>query len=111
MIANLEDLQKFGKEQMEAVQAATTEFTEGLKSIASEATEYSKKSFEDSSAFVTKLSGVKQVEEAVQLQSEFAKASYEGFVAQSKKLGELYADVAKKAFKPVEDAIAKVQGK
>ncbi len=111
MTASLEDIQKFGKEQLEAVQAATAEFTEGLKAIAAEATEYSKKSLEDSSAFVTKLSGVKQINEAVQLQSEFAKSSYEGFVAQSQKLGELYASVAKKAFKPVEEAIAKVQGK
>lgn len=98
---------KFGKEQIEAVQAATAELTDGLKAIAVEATEYSKKSFEDSSAFVTKLSGVKQIDEAVEMQNEFAKASYEGFVAQATKFSELYADVAKKAFRPVEDAITK----
>ncbi len=111
MSANLEEIQKFGKEQIEAVQAAASEFAKGLQAIAAEASEYSKKSFEDSSAFVAKLSATKQLDEALKLQTEFAKTSYEGFVAQTAKLGELYSNVAKQAFKPVESAIAKVQGK
>jgi phasin family protein len=111
MSANFEEIQKFGKQQMEAVQAATSEFAKGLQAIATEASEYSKKSMENSSAFVAKLSATKQLDEALKLQSEFAKASYEDFIAQSTKLGELYTNFAKQAFKPVEAVIAKVQGK
>jgi hypothetical protein len=36
--------------------------------------------------------------------------SFEDFVAQSKKIGELYSNLAKLAFKPVEEAVAKSQG-
>lgn len=111
MTANFEQLQNFGKEQIEAVQAATSEFAKGLQAIANEATEYSKKSIENSQAFVTKLSAAKQLDEALKIQTEFAKTSYEDFIAQSTKLGELYTNFAKQAFKPVESAIAKVQGK
>ena len=109
MSYDFESIQKFGKEQLEASQAAFQEVAKGLQAIATEATDYSKKSFETSSAFVEKLIGVKKLDEAITLQSDFAKSSYEGFVAQATKFGELYAAVAKEAFKPVEGAIAKVQ--
>jgi len=111
MPANFEDIQNFSKKQMEAIQAAASEFTKGLQAIAAEASEYSKKSFESNSAFATKLFGAKSLDEAIQLQSEFAKSSYEDFVAQTKKFGELYMNVAKTAYKPVETAIFKVHAK
>jgi hypothetical protein len=109
MAINFEEYQKFGKEQLEAVQAAAAEVSKQLQAIAAESTDYSKKSVENGSAFVEKLLGVKELNEAIALQQEFAKSSYEGFVAQVTKLGELYTNVAKEAFKPVEGVIAKVK--
>jgi phasin family protein len=109
MAINFEEYQNFGKAQLEAVQAAATEVSKQLQAIAAETTDYSKKSVENGSAFVEKLLGVKELNEAIALQQEFAKTSYEGFVAQVTKLGELYTNVAKEAFKPVEAAIAKVK--
>jgi hypothetical protein len=41
-------------------------------------------------------------------QTEPDLTSYEGFVAQTKKMGELYSDLAKAAFKPFD--LANVQG-
>jgi len=110
MAYDFEAIQKFGKEQFDATSAALTEVAKGLQTIATEAGDYSKKSFEDSSAFVEKLVGVKKLDEAISLQTEYAKASYEGFVAQATKFGQMYQAVAKEAFKPVEGAIAKFQG-
>ena len=52
---------------------------------------------------------MKKIDEAISLQTEYAKTSYEGFVAQATKMGEMYQAVAKEAFKPVEGAIAKMQ--
>ena len=109
MSYDFEAIQKFNKEQIEATQAAFTEVAKGLQAIATEATDYSKKSIETGSAYVEKLLGVKKLDEAITLQSDFAKSAYEGFVAQATKLGEMYTAVAKEAFKPVEGAIAKVQ--
>ncbi len=43
----------------------------------------------------------------MEVQSEYLKSSYEDFVAQSTKLGELYADLAKQAYKPFEGVMAK----
>ena len=110
MIANLEDIQKFTKDQMDAATAATTTLTKGLQTIAAEATDYSKKSFEKTSSTFEQLMAAKTPDAAFKIQSEFAKTAYEGFVAQATKMGELYTNFAKEAFKPVESAFAKAQG-
>lgn len=109
MSYDFDAFQKIGKEQMEAAAAAMTEVTKGLQAIATEAGDYSKKSLETGSAHFEKMLGVKKLDEAITMQSEYAKQSYEGFVAQATKFGEMYAAVAKEAFKPVEGAIAKMQ--
>jgi hypothetical protein len=84
----------------EAVTAATASSTKGLQAIATEMTDYSKKSFEKSRTHFEKLIGVKNVNEAVQLQSDFVKSAYEDFVAEATKIGSLYSDLAKEAFTP-----------
>ena len=56
-----------------------------------------------------KLLGARSVESAVQIQSEFAKQAYEGFVAQATKVTELYTRVASDALKPVTAAYATLQ--
>ena len=109
MFKNLEDFQKFGKDQLDAATLAGSTWTKGVQQIATEATDYSKKSFEASSGVMEKLMGVKSVEKAVEIQTEFAKQSYESFIAQSTKFGELFTNLAKDSFKPVEEVFAKVQ--
>ena len=68
---------------------------------------YSKKAFEDSAAAWEKLVGAKSLEKALEVQSEYLKSSYEDFIAQSTKLGELYVDLAREAYKPFEGMLAK----
>lgn len=102
-----EEFQQYGKEHFDAVVASANTFSSGFQSIATAYGEYAKKSFEDTKAFVEKLSGVKSIEKAVELQTEYAKTSYETFVAESQKIGELYSDLAKQAFKPYESLTSK----
>jgi phasin family protein len=109
MSINSEEFQKFGKEQLEAASMAAASLAKGWQTIAAETTDYSKKSVEMNSAYLEKLLGAKSLDDAIQTQSEYAKSAYEGFVAQATKIGELYTNLAKEAFKPVERAIAKVQ--
>jgi hypothetical protein len=56
-----------------------------------------------------KLLGAKSLDSAVQIQTDYAKSSYETLVAQATKFGELYTSLAKEAFKPVEAVVAKAQ--
>src|SRR6202044_3589820 len=103
---NFEDFQKFSKQQIETVTAVTSTVTKGLQEIAVESTDYSKKAFAESSAVVEKLMGAKSVETAIQIQTDFAKTAYEGFVAQASKINQLFVKLATEAFKPVENALA-----
>ena len=65
--------------------------------IVTEATGYTKKSVETHLAFGEKLLRARSFDGAVQLQSEYAKTSFEGFVMQATKMGELYSNLAKSA--------------
>jgi phasin family protein len=109
MFKNIEDVQTFGKEQMETVTATATTLTKGMQEIAAQTSDYSKKSFEATQGLVEKMIGVKSIDKAFELQTEFSKQAYEGFVAQSTKVADLYTSLVKEAFKPVEAAFAKVQ--
>jgi phasin family protein len=111
MYATFEDFHKFSKQQFDAVAAAASSFSKGLQEIAAETTEFSKKAIAANTDVVEKLLGAKTLDSAIQIQTEFAKTSYEGLVAESTKIGELYAKLAKEAFKPIETAYAAVQPK
>jgi hypothetical protein len=106
---NIYDFQKLGTEQLALNTTAASSFLDTVQAIAAEATDYSRRSMENSSSFVAKLLGAKSFDSVIQIHSEYAKTSYEGFVAQAKKMGELYSDLAKEFFKPIETAITKVQ--
>ena len=108
MMKNFDDLQKQGKDQMDFAIKSVGATTKGVQAIAAEVTNYSKKSFEDGTAALEKLFGTKSLDKAIEVQSEYAKTSYEGFVAQATKLGQLYTDLAREAYKPFEGYIAKM---
>jgi hypothetical protein len=108
MLKNFEDFQKLGKENVDTCMKQFGTVSKGWQAIATEVADYSKKSFEHGTATLESLLGAKSLEKAIEIQSDFVKTAYEGFVAQSSKLGELYTDLAKETYKPLEGMIAKV---
>jgi hypothetical protein len=108
MLKNFEDFQKLGKDNMDTCMKQFGTVSKGWQAIATEVADYSKKSFEHSTAALESLLGAKSLEKAIEIQSDYVKTAYEGFVAQSSKLGELYTDLAKETYKPLEGMIAKV---
>lgn len=103
-----EEMHKLGKDSMETMMSSVGAWTKNAQAIAAEITDYSKKSIEDSAAAWERLLGAKSMEKAMEIQSAYLKSSYEDFVAEATKLGELYADFAKEAYKPFEGALPKV---
>jgi len=106
-MVKVEDIQQYGKEHLETVVASATTLQNGIQTIATAYGDYTKKSFEDTKSFVEKLSGVKSLDKAIEVQTEFAKSAYETFVAESQKIAGLYSDLAKQTFKPFEGIVAK----
>ena len=104
MVKNFDDLQQVGKDNVEVALKSFGVLSKGGQAIAVEVADYSKKAFEDGTAAIEKLFGAKTFEKAIEVQTDYAKTAYEGFVAQAAKLGELYADLAKQTYKPLEGA-------
>lgn len=102
----MEDFQKLNKDNMETAMANFGVVSKALQTIASETADYSKKSLEQGTAVTEKLLAVKTLDKAVEVQSDFAKSSYEEFVGQATKINEMYAGMAKEVYKPFETAFA-----
>ena len=111
MIKNLEDVQKLSKDNMDATMKSFGALSKASQAIATEVADYSKKSFEDVTKIMEKLLGAKSLDKAIEIQTDFAKTAYEGFVAQATKIGELYADLAKESYKPFETYAVKTATK
>jgi phasin family protein len=107
MLTNFDDFQKLGKDNMDTCMKQFGTVSKGWQAIATEFADYSKKSFEEGTAALEKLLGAKSLEKAIEIQSAYAKSSYETFVAEATKMSELYTDLAKESYKPFEGMIAK----
>jgi hypothetical protein len=107
MIKTFDEMQKLGKDNVDATMKSFGALSKTSQSIATEVVDYSKKAFEDSTKFLEKLLGAKSLDKAIEIQSEYAKTAYESFVAEATKIGELYADLAKETYKPYESFMAK----
>ena len=79
----------------------------GLHTIATAYSDYTRKSFEETRSFVEKLSEVRSLDKAMEVQTEFAKQAYDTFVAESQKMRELYGKLARQTFKPLEGFVTK----
>lgn len=101
-----DQMQKLGKDGMDMAMASFGAWTKNAQAIAAELADYSKKSFEGSAAALEKLMAAKSIDKAMEVQNEYLKSAYADFVAQSSKLGELYAELAKEAYKPFEGILS-----
>lgn len=107
MLKNFDEAQKFGKENMDMALKSFGAVSKSIQAIAVEVADYSKKSFEDSTAAMEKLMGAKTLEKAIEVQGDYFKSAYEGFVSEATKIGDLYSDLAKETYKPFEGFLAK----
>lgn len=109
MFQSFEDTSKLGKEAMDNGLKSFAAVSKSMQTIAAEAGDYAKKSFETGSATVEKLIAAKSPEKAMEVHGDYLKSAYEGFVAQATRMGELYAELAKDAYKPFEALAVKAK--
>jgi len=83
-------------------------FPIGIQTIANAYGDYTKKSFQETWSFVEKLMGVRSLDRAIEIQTEFARQAYETLIAESQKIFELYGELAKQIFKPLEGLVPKI---
>jgi hypothetical protein len=91
---NVEQFQNAQVQNEIAISSASA-FAEKAKTITTAHAEYTKKAFQDFSEFISKLTSLKSPGEAMKLRADYAKSACETFIAESKKISELYTDFAK----------------
>ena len=102
---SFDEASKYGKDAMDHMLKSYSAIAQGMQTLTTEATDFSKKSYEENAAVVEQLFGAKTLEKAFEIQSDHAKHSYEGFVAQATKMSEIYAETARKAYEPFETVV------
>jgi hypothetical protein len=73
---------------------------EKLTAITTAHIDYAKAAFEANKEYFEKIATLKSPKDALHLTSDHMKSGYETFVAESKKIGEMYKDFFASAFTP-----------
>ena len=107
MLGNFDEVQKLSTANLEATTKVFGTLSKTTQAIAAEMADYSKRSYENGAKAMEKLFSVKSLDKAIEVQSEFAKSVFEDYSNQVTKLGQLYADLTKDTFKPIDAQMAK----
>jgi hypothetical protein len=78
-----------------------------IQTIANAYSDYTRRSLEETTSFVEKLTGVRSLDKALEIQAEFTRQAYETFVAESQRICGLYSELARQIFKPFAGLLAK----
>lgn len=78
-----------------------------LQTIANAYRDYTRKSFEEFGSFVEQLSGVRSLDKAMTVQTEFVKRAYETSVAESQRICELHNRLARQTLQPFQGLAGK----
>ena len=106
-----EEFQRVGKNGFDASVRSFGELGKGFQAIRASMIDYTKQSFEDGTRAFEQLAGAKSIEQALEIQSQYAKKAFEAYMVQASKIGEMYVDLARSAYQPVEQAVAKTARK
>lgn len=109
MTQTFEDAGTYGQEFLDSGLKSYAALSKTAQAIAVESAEYAKKSIETGSAVLEKLLSAKSLENAFEIQADYAKQAYEGFLAEATTLSGLYADMAKDSYRPFESIVAKAR--
>jgi phasin family protein len=101
-----EEITEFTKGNVEAFVASAKTAAKGAETLGQEAAEYGKKSFESASTAMKSMATVKSPTELFQIQSEFAKASFDGAVSEVSKFTEAWMKLAGDIFQPLSSRYA-----
>ncbi|SNS52226.1 phasin family protein [Sphingomonas laterariae] len=101
-----EEFAALTKGNVEAFVESSKVAAKGAETLGQEAAEYGKKTFEHASSTFKSMTGVKSPTELFQLQSEFAKSSFDNAVAEASKFSEAWMKLAGDVFQPLSNRYA-----
>ena len=106
-VTKFDEAASFAKESMDASFASAAIATKGFDALADEFVAYGKKAAEASFANVKALSGIKTVQDFLEVQTGFARAAFDMAFAGATKMAELTVKTANEAVEPIQARVAK----
>jgi phasin family protein len=107
-LAALSEASSFGKENFEALIASATAAQKGMETLSARYVAFSKAALENHVAATKSLMTSKSVQEFVEKQNQYAKSSFDAYVAEVTEAADLVAGVAKETFKPINERVSAV---
>lgn len=102
----VEEMNAFGKGNVEAVVESTKIAARGLETMGQDAAAYTRKSFEDATAAFKTLATVKSPTEFLKLQSDYARSMFDAMVAETSRSTEAMLKLAGEVAQPISNRIA-----
>lgn len=104
-IAAMSEMNAHSKKNLEAMIAAATAAAKGAETVGARAMAFSKKSVEDQVAAAKALASAKSIQEAVELQTGFAKIAFETIVAEVNEMSETVSSSVKETMSPINERV------
>jgi len=101
-----EQLIQFGKDTTEAMLKAAAAAGKGIETINTEVFSYSRQSVEDGVSASKALLASRTVQELMEVQADFTKAAFEGYMSELGKVRDLALDTAKAVSEPIQARMA-----
>jgi len=102
-LSTLGQLNDVSKRNLEAMVQSMTAATRGAEQIGSQAMNYGKSSLEQGAEAARALTAAKSVQEAVELQTNYARTALEGYLAELNRMSETVANSVKESLAPINE--------
>ncbi|MBW3617347.1 MAG: TIGR01841 family phasin [Proteobacteria bacterium] len=102
-LSTLGQLNDVSKKNLEAVVQSVTAATKGAESIGSQAMTYGRSSLEQGAEAARALTAARSVQEAVELQTNYARTALEGYLNELNRMSETVANSVKESLAPINE--------
>jgi hypothetical protein len=95
------EFSEFHKENYEAIVESATAANDSFEKIASESVAFQQKAIEDAAAIAKQTMGVSSIQEAVEIQGQYAKSAVEAYSSYMSRLGGMWTEGAQASVQPL----------
>ncbi len=107
-IAAMRDFSALSTKNLEAIAASAAAAAKGAEALGAQSFAFSKKLVEDQVAAAKTLSSAKSIQEAIELQTTYARSAFEGYIAEATKMGEALTASMKESIQPLSERVTAV---
>ena len=107
-LAAFADLNSHSKRNLEAMVASVTAATKGAETLGAQVTAYAKRTAEDQIAAAKSLTTAKSLQEAVELQTSYAKSFLDSYLAEINRWSDTVSGSVKESLRPINERVSAV---